>query len=273
MPQNGHVHFSHWLLQDGYVADASVFSCPDALRGGAPNANPGPNPDDWDPGQLNLLGQPAPAALPDDRQAKRMAYTANHAIMPRNRFLTSTPRANQLVGSDAIRFGANTKDGPGSAGNSSNASGTASRLVSPGMIQQPAQTILLTEFAFMQDDPAGWRTLSPQSASQSIVSHRPITPFVGLTAGPDVYSEPNRPIPSFRYPSPNDIKPDDQLAPGEIDSPLTSLNAVGRHHPGGTAHFVNTDGSVILMTVRQTVEQRLWGERFYAISGDNRVLD
>ena len=56
----------------------------------------------------------------------------------------------------------------------------------------------------------------------------------------------------------------------------TTLNAVGRHHPGkdkkgGTANFCFVDGHVEQMTVLQSLQQRKWGDRFYSITGENRV--
>jgi prepilin-type processing-associated H-X9-DG protein len=53
------------------------------------------------------------------------------------------------------------------------------------------------------------------------------------------------------------------------------LNAVGRSHPGsdkfigGTANFVFVDAHVGRMSVRESLTQRLWGDRFYGLSGGN----
>ena len=64
------------------------------------------------------------------------------------------------------------------------------------------------------------------------------------------------------------------------DSSPTTLNAVGRHHPGGggedsgfggKANFAFGDGHVENLHIRETVRRRIWGERFFSISGENRV--
>ena len=68
----------------------------------------------------------------------------------------------------------------------------------------------------------------------------------------------------------------DMLGTGSV----YALNAVGRHHPGagsdstlgGTANFMFCDGRVENMHVIDTIEKRLWGDRFYSINGHNKVL-
>jgi len=52
--------------------------------------------------------------------------------------------------------------------------------------------------------------------------------------------------------------------------------AVGRHHTGkddvgGSSNFVFVDGHVENTFVSQTVKKKLWGEKFWSISGDNGV--
>src|SRR5436189_192976 len=76
----------------------------------APATNPGGDASDWEPLQVNDAGQSSPSAYPHDRQVKRMAYTGNAAIFPRNKFTGSTgERLNQLVNPswiDGSKFGA-----------------------------------------------------------------------------------------------------------------------------------------------------------------------
>lgn len=249
-PANGYVHWSGMLLDGGYVADPTTFSSPTALRGGAPAANPGPAAADWEPGQLNDFGLPSPAAMPNDRQAKRMAYTANAAIMGRNRLAgPGSPRLNRLVGCDEVR-GLNTPV-----------------QVADSAVRHPGNTILLTEFLFLTGD--GWDSLK---VGDVVKSHRPVTPFVGRTAGTQVYSEPLSDIsPRFAYPAVEMIKPGASLSAGEIASEQTELNAVARHNPGGRAQFAQVDGSTFLMTVQDSVRLRRWGDRFLSITGRNDV--
>ena len=56
-----------------------------------------------------------------------------------------------------------------------------------------------------------------------------------------------------------------------IEDANTTLNAVGRHHPGGTSNFVFVDGHVERMTVTESVSRRLWGTEFYSLTGNGLV--
>jgi prepilin-type N-terminal cleavage/methylation domain-containing protein/prepilin-type processing-associated H-X9-DG protein len=243
---NGYVHWSYALLSDGDngVPEGS-FRCPDVTNGGAPRTNPGMDIADWEPNQVNDLGQSAPgSAYPLDRQAKRMAYTGNAAVFPRNKFLLAGPRRNQLV--------------------------------KEARIQLPMRTILATEFL----ETAGWDAIMENQVSKS---HRPITPFIGGSAGTDVYSEPsigNSNTARFFYPEENEILREVELGPGMIADGLSVLNAVGRHHPGakdkaygGTANFVFIDGHVERTTVLESIRKRLWGDQFYSLTGRGTKVD
>lgn len=245
----GYIHWSYALFASGGTQE-EAFSCPTVLNGGAPRSNPGGNLDDWEPGQENDNGNGEGAATPQDRQARRMAFTGNDAIFPRNKFLSSGPleRKNQLVRPVWI---------------DSTASGSS-------------RTILATEFA----EKNNWRSVFSISNPNLSKSHRPVTPFVGGGGGVDVYNEP--PYGSqarYFYPSVTSrLKAQSALGPGLIEEPGTTLNAVGRHHPGarnerfgGTANFLYVDGHVERDSVANTIENRRWGDRFFSITGNNRV--
>ncbi len=242
---NGYIHWSATLFDSGGSAAVTTdaFTCPSiSTRGGAPRANPGANALDWEPGQSNDAGGTTPGDVPTDRQAPRIAYAGNAAIFPRNKFSAniSTPRKNKLV-----------KDSE---------------------IQLPSSTILTTEYFFR----GNWDALTAPGAATAtaIKSHRPITPFEGLT-GTDVYLEPNTGgVARFRYPSLNDILPEAQVGLGAINgSNGTILNAVGRTHKGmrdtkgGSANFAYADAHVELQTVSDTIKKRRWGDRFYSLTG------
>lgn len=235
-PGNGYVHWSYLLFNDGTVPE-EAFTTPAVTNGGAPCTNPGPNEEDWEQGQVNDLGQTAGATFPKDRQVKRMAFTGNAAIFPRNKFWSS--------------------------------SGTRkNRFVKETEIFSPSKTILITEF---YDNGLNWTSLADGN-SGVIKSHRSITPFIGRSAGTNVYAEPNNGnIPRFVYPPKEALLEDEQLGANMINDANTTLNAVGRHHPGGRANFGFIDGHVEGLTVQETVEDRLWGDRFYSITGNNRV--
>jgi len=232
-PANGYIHWSWALFESGNLQQ-DAFASPAALNGGAPATNPGRNVDDWEPEQRNDTGGGEGSDSPEDRQLKRMAFTGNAAIFPRNKFATRTARRN--------------------------------RLVNPDWINSHSTTILATEF----QEGVNWSSLY-EPGSFIIKSHRPITPFLGRSAGQDVYNEApgSGSEARFTYPDPDrDIRDPDELSGSLIEDPTTNLNAVSRKH-GGKANFVFADGHVALYDVRDTIRQRLWGEQFYSLTGRN----
>ena len=67
---------------------------------------------------------------------------------------------------------------------------------------------------------------------------------------------------------------------GAIDeSSSTTLNAVGRHHPGqknakgGSANFGFVDGHVEQSTITDTVTKRRWGDKFWSLNGLGTNVD
>jgi prepilin-type N-terminal cleavage/methylation domain-containing protein len=107
-PNTGYVHWSYTLFADGGIPEAA-FMCPSMPRGGAPATNPGPGTGDWEPNQSNDLGNGAGAVTPTDRQVKRIAYTGNGAIFPRNKYFSSGgERKNELVKDSDIQFASAT---------------------------------------------------------------------------------------------------------------------------------------------------------------------
>jgi prepilin-type N-terminal cleavage/methylation domain-containing protein/prepilin-type processing-associated H-X9-DG protein len=236
-PSTGYVHWSFALFNDGSVPE-DAFKCPSALNGGAPASNPGVNPKDWEQDQINDLGQGPGAATPTDRQVKRCAYTGNGAIFPRNKFdLGGTQRKSRLVKDADPAF--------------------------------PSTTILVTEFL----QKTFWKSLSVNGI---IKSHRPLTPFVGISSGGDVFNEPVNGVRRFKYPDLDDLYFQGDVPDGAIDDPNSGLNAASRTHPqkdskGGSANYAFIDGHVKQSNIVKTVEDRLWGDRFYSITGDNSL--
>ena len=226
-PGNGYIHWSYLLFASGGVPE-EAFTTPAVTDGGAPRTNPGANVDNWEPGQVNALGQTEGAAFPQDRQVTRMAFTGNAAIFPRNKFWSSGGfRKNKFVKESDIFMS--------------------------------SKTILITEF---YDNRDAWTSLA-DGLTGVIKSHRSITPFIGRSAGTNVYAEPNiGSVPRFVYPQKEAILDDDQLGANMINDANTTLNAVGRHHPGKKANFGFVDGHVEGLTIQETVRDRLWGDRF-----------
>jgi prepilin-type N-terminal cleavage/methylation domain-containing protein/prepilin-type processing-associated H-X9-DG protein len=245
-PGNGYLHWSYQLFDSGGVPE-DAFKNPAAARGGSPATNPGSDTAHWEDGQVNGAGGGPGSVTPLDRQVKRMGYTGNAALFPRNKFNSAGQRKNVFV---------NPANVEASIGGGS-------------------QTILVTEFI----DTGSWNTIaSGSSGGWESKSHRSITPFYGISTGSDPYSEPNTGSDRFYYPTTRAILPTGSVPPLMMDNPsISTLNAVGRSHPGGsgktegTAQFAFVDGHVVQMNVKDTIRKRLWGDRFYSISGNNRV--
>jgi prepilin-type processing-associated H-X9-DG protein len=245
VPQNGYVHWSYALLSDGDKIPSEAFKCPATNGGGAPATNPGAKAENWEAGQVNDVGGTVGADTPDDRQAKRMAYTGNAAIFPRNKFAESGGiRRNQLVREARITL--------------------------------PFNTILATEF--LANEVADWKAVFDGQVSKS---HRSISPFIGGSSGTDIYNEPlsGGNTARFFYPNVSEMLRNDQLGPGMIRDGNSILNAVGRTHPGGdkqyggTANFSFIDGHVERMTVIKSIEQRKWGDQYYSLTGPGTKVD
>ncbi len=247
--KNGYLHWSYFLFDNG-VVPGDAFSCPTMLKGGAPRTNPGADREDWNEGQVNDDNQGPGSVRPEDRQVKRLAFAGNDAIFPRNKLAPNQGTRNY-------------------------------RYVNPSEIDASAsgasRTILLTEFRY---DPQ-WRSLvigPTQGGSTNgslIKSHRPITPFIpGSAAATKVLEEPNGgTLPRFFYPAKDRLKADDAPADGAIEDNDSILNAVGRHHPRGSANFVFVDGHADRTGVGDTISKRLWGDKFFSITGRNTISD
>ena len=245
-PNNGYVHWSYFLFSDGSVSEDS-FKCPSMFNGGAPATNPGANPKDWELGQVNELGGGEGAITPTDRQVKRIAFGGNAAIFPRNKFFDAPgERKNQFVKDSDIQFSSNT--------------------------------ILVTEY----NPNRGYEAIKASSGENLYKSHRPFTPFIGLSSGVNVYAEPRnfRAEGRFKYPRLEDILAEEEVPVGAIDeASTTTLNAVGRHHPGaksskgGSANFAFVDGHVESSTIDATIEKQRWGDKFWSITGGSNAVD
>lgn len=240
---NGYIHWSYALFDNGEVPEDN-FESPAVLSRGAPRTNPGDDIALWEPDQVNGAGGTIGDDIPKDRQVGRLAFAVNAAIMPRNKFNVDDRRKAKLV-KDSLLF-------------------------------SPANEILITEFR----ETAGWKSLSSPSTDdvRVIKSHRPITPFFGLSSGADVFDELDRPgVASFAYPDVEQLTEvlqtlsTDQIGLIEgAGGSNSSLEAVGDHH-GGRVNFGYADGHVELDELINTIVERKWGDRFYSITGNNRI--
>ncbi len=258
----GYLHWSHFLYSGGEVKE-DAFQCPSMRNGGHPRTNPGEFGEDWEEDQVDDNNQrTGQEGNVTDRQAPRMAFGANAALMPRNKFsrdqAPSSQRLNVLV--------------------------NVSKVKEIGII-------LATEFN--QD----WKNIAEISGNAWLSkSHRPILPFWHTNFGSGGTPELQPPLRNpFWFYGDNTITreqgyglkptavleaefPQGGLIKGtDTASGGTGLNAVGRHHPGedqfgGTANFLYLDGSVSRKFVFETMDRREWGEKFYSVTGTNDIL-
>lgn len=246
---NGYIHWSYAVVGED-TTETEAFESPLTTNGGAPRTNPGPKAEDWETSwQRDDTSSTTPQANPTDRQARRVAFGGNHLLFPRNKFLE-----------------------PGLAG-----AGTSRKnvLVNPAIVKAPSRTILATEYL----DRENWRSLEDPDELGECKSHRPITPVIGTSSGADVFKQSNSKKANFIYPALKNILRYDQLGKSMMDDPNAGdLNAISREHPGGDkdfgglSHFVFLDGHVEKLSVRDTIANQLWGDRFYAISGTNTKI-
>jgi len=257
---NGYLHWSHFLYSGGRV-DEGAFQCPNFPKGGAPRTNPGGLAEDWNLGeQVDDGGSTTPNTNVVDRQAKRMSYAANAAIMPRNKFTAAVAVGQRL-----------------------------NILVKESQLRRAGNIVLATEYT-RNDDALGEKS-SGSGGRILYKAHRPINVFFHtVNGGWDEYAAPNA-APGFMYGTKRrsssasdfgvvDFKTFRKLSNVLKNAPAVSqINAVGRHHPGGekrfggTANFLMADTHVEKMTPLQSMEQKKWGEKYYALTGDNTVYN
>lgn len=241
---HGYSHWSWFLYNRGAVKE-SLFTCPDIPNGGAPRTNPGAEAADWESGQSDQDGGGPPGAI-TDKQARRMAYTANAAIVPRNKFTATLSgnqeRRNQCVNESRIKGG--------------------------------RSVVLATELN------KNWKLSAVQEGGGFLSkSHRPVSAFWNIGSGADEYDASAGG--GFTYGKPGVVNygllPAAALEGmyGVIDGVGgPEINAVGRHHPGGdalggTTNFLFTDGSVARRTILETMKRREWGLAYYSLTGPN----
>ncbi|MEO0513265.1 MAG: prepilin-type N-terminal cleavage/methylation domain-containing protein [Planctomycetota bacterium] len=262
-PQNGYIHWSFSVFS-GIETAQEAFESPALTDGGAPPTNPGPDRE-WANGQQNALGaSESGAGFPRDRQVPRIAFGGNHAIFPRNNFNSNQFWRNRLVKTPEIEF--------------------------------TDKTVLAAEFA----ESSSWRSLaeiSPGgdgSSSQTVtlVSHRPITPFMsygadftlGLDEGQLFGTTPLGTGARFRYPyNTTELYRQDAVQLHQSQSfdgaIIHGMQAVGRHHPGETSVLAYVDGHVERKDLRESIllgengfgRQQVegfgeWGRRFYSLA-------
>ncbi|TWT42044.1 hypothetical protein RAS1_31710 [Phycisphaerae bacterium RAS1] len=244
----GYLHWSFFLYNDGKTDDGA-FTCPAVIGNGCPRTNPGPDAKDWE--RPEIKDDSCQDVQPDsrkDRQARRMAFTGNAAILIRNK----------------------------SNGDLNGGQERLNKLVTDGDIKEAGRTILVTEFN------RNFLAITKSEGCLKSVSHRPVNPFYHVGDGLNEYASTN---PGFRYGPPNDrtygllpFRQIDAATASLIDVGVSEMNAVGRHHPGaddfgGKTNFMYVDGSVQRKFLVNTLKDREWGDKYYGVTGRNEVLD
>ncbi len=251
---SGYLHWSHALYSGGKVKE-EAFQCPNFNEGGAPRTNPGPLAENWELGeQRDANGNTNPNEL-EDKQAVRVAYAGNAAIIPRNKY---TP---VLSGGQRINV-----------------------LVQESRIRRAGDVVLATEYV------NNWKAIGIFDGTRTLSkSHRPINVFKHIGAGLDEYQAPKN-SPGFIYGLTGAAREASEYgllsqreAEAKTDildytSGVPQINAIGRHHPGGdeyggAANFLFIDTHVDRMTALDSVKQRKWGDRYYALDGKNEIIN
>ena len=185
-------------------------------------------------------GQVCPSEDVVDQQVPRLAYTVNEVLFPRNKFI-----AKSFGGSRVYRF------------------------VKSNEVAHSSSTIMATEMvddakAISYDDfDTGW-----------IMSHRPLSGFVGVNGELDMYLLPIGQ--KFRQATVADLDAD----PSSVGTAThTRLDIVGRNHgkkigypDKRLSNFLYVDGHVETKSIYDTVQPFEWGDRFYSLTpNDDQV--
>jgi prepilin-type N-terminal cleavage/methylation domain-containing protein/prepilin-type processing-associated H-X9-DG protein len=245
-PTSGYIHWSSYLYKRSGGAEVpesefrklngwDMFTCPAIERGGLPPANT--YDENHDAGQQNDV------AGVIDRQAPRLAYTVNEAIMPRNKFTKSWP--NQTRTYQYVRLSS---------------------------IKAPNNVILATEFV---DD---WHIVTEDTGESAAAggsppckSHRPVHGFKGILGDLDMHQAPTgaavgRVVKGYQIlkATKDDLIP--HMTAAQALASKTRLNWVGRNH-SGKSNFVYADGHVETKTIEETLAPKFqWGTTFYSLN-------
>lgn len=218
-----------------WVMNQELFKCPETWRGGLPPQSP--TEDNLDPGQT----VEGPGTV--DYQAPRLAYTANAAVMPNNKFTVGFQNTNNPF-----------------------------HFVRAGQVRRPGDTILMTEFT---DAPGVVVDASRFTGQPASKSNRPVNGFTidGVT-NPNIETlPPGTPFHPTRRDDLAKLQPAD-VASGSTNS-KTRLDWVGRLHGAGKnwfqkkTNFLYVDGHVETKRIEETLEPFQWGERFFSLANNS----
>jgi prepilin-type N-terminal cleavage/methylation domain-containing protein/prepilin-type processing-associated H-X9-DG protein len=240
----GYTHWSWYIYSTGKSrrdGETSIgvgegaFTCPSLTEGGLPPTNP--RPEDMMPGQVR---DPSTGANVVDSQVRRLAYTVNEVICPRNKF---------------------SEDVEGHLGGLSNQYVRASR------IKKTADVILATEFG------ADWRIVSDGGLDNVVKSHRPVHALRNISTGSYDLTSPLTINPNIREYF--EFAPPPPFPPLADEN---RLGWIGRNHGKGKqakTNFLYCDGHVEAKTIEQTLTRPnwQWGTRIYSLKNEPGIRD
>lgn len=255
----GYTHWSWFLYSTaknqnsatGSTVGQDAFLCPSFSEydGGLPATNPAPG--DFVDGQIR---EPSTNAGVIDQQVRRIAYTVNEAIIPRNKFSTAVEDGGRPVVN-------------------------VSQYVKAGRIRESSKTILATEFI------QNWRIISeldfndPSFDGTGVVkSHRPVHGYdllTGDTRSTNLNNVPGKNLAGAPSWSRGTAPPAVVSTPNDITN---RLGWIGRNHGRSTrsnparTNFLYCDGHVETKTIEETLQPKFeWGDRIYSLRGEPRV--
>ncbi len=255
--EHGYLHWSHLVLSMSSETADGIFSCPTMRNGGLPRTNPGLDKSDWESGQTCDHGQTRPHGDRGDFQARRVAYTANAAVIPRNKFTSQLARM---------------KGGNGDRVN---------RLVPPSRVKNANKTIMAAEFL------DNWQAVRDGGGDAVVKSHRPVQVWADPSQGTNEYNWPlNHTV--FVYGDGTKVGNEAVELLMDYDTVMGTksgilkqfeANVLGRHHPGGsdkmggTSNFLKVDGSVTRKMIAETISDRDWGSQYYSLTGTAYIYE
>jgi prepilin-type N-terminal cleavage/methylation domain-containing protein/prepilin-type processing-associated H-X9-DG protein len=231
----GYTHWSWYIYSASKnkgtgASGLGAFTCPSLSEGGLPPTNPAP--EDMLPGQVR---DPSTTASINDNQVRRLAYTVNEAICPRNKF---------------------SKDVEGHLG------GLSNQYVKASKVKKSSEIILATEFG------EDWKVVSDGGTDGVVKSHRPVHAFRTKDSNSYDFTSPISINPNISVYF--EFAPPPQYPPNADNN---RLSWIGRNHGRGKkakTNFLYCDGHVELKTIEETMDKPKWqwGTRIYSLESE-----
>lgn len=240
-PSNGYIHWSSYIYGANAggsgrgVGGADAFTCPSLDDGGLPPTNPAPGDE---------MGGQVVSVPGGDDQVRRLAYTVNEVVCPRNKL-------HPGIASDPP------------------APGREARQVKAAMVKNSSKTILATEFW------GNWQIISGTDGASggtdgTVKSHRPVHAFRTVSGGSlNLYSADLGSSPAYERAAPSEMPADGVVRPNTPHQ--NRLYYVGRNHGKSPkmalTNFLYCDGHVETKRIEETLDPKSfeWGENVFCV--------